>query len=339
MRLHLSNFLAFIMQKSFLLLLTFIYCSVACNNNKDDELVLHKPPYDKLTDSIQQTPGDAELYYRRGSLLFQNEQMAYAERDMLQAWSLAPNETYALSLANILAQKNADSAITFLQSALQKLPQSISLQISLARSYEQKKQYQKALEICENIISKYANQLDALILKSEILQLQKKEMEALAILEQAYQYAPFDRELVYDLAFLYAETKNPGVLSITDSLLKTDTLEKHAEPYYFKGVYFQNIGNSVEAIRQFNEAIRQDYYFLDAYMEKGQILYQQKKYEEARKIFQLASTVSPTFADAYYWLGKADEAQGDKTEAKLNYQRAYGLDKSLTEAKAAADKL
>ncbi|MFN2439468.1 MAG: tetratricopeptide repeat protein [Chitinophagaceae bacterium] len=88
-----------------------------------------------------------------------------------------------------------------------------------------------------------------------------------------------------------------------------------------------------------NEAIRQDYYFLDAYMEKGQILYNQKNYTEARKTFQLAATVSPTFADAYYWLGKSDEALGDKNEAKLNYQRAYGLDKSLTEAKAAADKL
>jgi hypothetical protein len=30
---------------------------------------------------------------------------------------------------------------------------------------------------------------------------------------------------------------------------------------------------------------------------------------------------------------------GNKDEAKLAYQRAYGLDKSLTEAKEAADKL
>ncbi len=327
------------MQKSFLFLLVFICFTSACNNTKDDEHVLQKPPFDKLTDSIQEWPGNAELYYRRGSLLFKNEHTDFAKEDFRKAWSLEPNETHALSLANILAQKNADSAILFLQLALQKLPQTIALQISLARAYRQKKEYEKALATCNNIIGQHPNQLDALILKSEILQAQKKDKEAVAILEQAYLYAPFDREVAYDLAFLYAETKNKQALLITDSLLQKDTLEKHAEPYYFKGVYFENIGNSVEAINQFNQAIRQDYYFLDAHMEKGQILYSQKKYEEAKKTFQLASTVSPTFADAYYWLGKTNEAFGDKNEAKLNYQRAYGLDKSLTEAKMAADKL
>jgi hypothetical protein len=30
---------------------------------------------------------------------------------------------------------------------------------------------------------------------------------------------------------------------------------------------------------------------------------------------------------------------GQKEEAKLNYQRAYGLDNSFTEAKEAADKI
>ncbi|MFN2439469.1 MAG: tetratricopeptide repeat protein [Chitinophagaceae bacterium] len=207
------------MQKSFLILFSFAYCVVACNNEAD-KVVLQKPPFAKLTDSIRQAPENAELYYRRGSLLFQNEQMIYAEKDLRQAWSLAPSEKYALGLANILAQKNVDSAITFLKSASQKLPESIALQISLARGYQQKKEFEKALMICNNIIAQYPNQLDALILKSEIQRGQNKNQEAIATMEQAYNYAPFDRELVYNLSFLYAEAKNPKVLSITDSLIQ-----------------------------------------------------------------------------------------------------------------------
>jgi len=53
----------------------------------------------------------------------------------------------------------------------------------------------------------------------------------------------------------------------------------------------------------------------------------------------LALKVSATYADAYYWLGKCQEAMGKKEDARLSYQRAYGLDKSLTEAKEAADRL
>ena len=89
----------------------------------------------------------------------------------------------------------------------------------------------------------------------------------------------------------------------------------------------------------FNQAIQHDYYFLDAYMEKGSLFYNAKNYEEALETFELAAKVSPTFAEAYYWMGKTKEALGQKEEAKLDYQRAYGLDKTLTEAKQAADKL
>jgi len=38
-------------------------------------------------------------------------------------------------------------------------------------------------------------------------------------------------------------------------------------------------------------------------------------------------------------MGKCNEAMGNLTEAKLNYQRAFSLDNTFTEAKEAADKL
>ena len=118
-----------------------------------------------------------------------------------------------------------------------------------------------------------------------------------------------------------------------------DTLSKKAEPYYFKGVYYSNINDRVSALNYFNKAIDADYTFLDAYMDKGRVLFNEEKYNDAVKDLQLALKVSPTYADAYYWLGKCQEVLGQKQDAKLNYQRAYGLDKTLTEAKDAADKL
>ena len=68
-------------------------------------------------------------------------------------------------------------------------------------------------------------------------------------------------------------------------------------------------------------------------------MFDQKNYKEAFKVFDLAATVSSTFPDAYYWIGRCQEAMGQKQDAKLNYQRAYGLDKTFTEAKEAADRI
>jgi tetratricopeptide (TPR) repeat protein len=140
------------------------------------------------------------------------------------------------------------------------------------------------------------------------------------------------------LAYEYADLKNPKALSLADSIIKTKTPE-FEKAYYIKGVYLVNTGKTNEALKNFDEAIRTNYNFLDAYRDKGQLLLELKKYEQALKTFELALKIAPASADFYYFMGKTQQAMGKKEEAKLNYQRAYGLDKSMTEAKEAAEKL
>ncbi|MGI8600226.1 MAG: tetratricopeptide repeat protein, partial [Chitinophagaceae bacterium] len=245
----------------------------------------------------------------------------------------------ALSLTTILKQQHTDSAIHFLQKATQTLPASIALQIGLARGYQQKNEFDKALEICNNIINQFPNQLDALVLKSEILQQQNKTGEALATLEQAYAYAPFDIDLAHDLAYAYAEAKNAKAVALTDWLIKSNQSEKVAVAWYIKGLYYYNTGAKQSAISFYDNAIRNNYTLLDPYLAKGQALYDLKKYDEAITTFQLGQKVSPTTADFFYWIGKTQEATGNKQDAKQNYERAYQLDKTMTEARQAADKL
>ncbi len=309
----------------------------ACGNKAD--AVLQQPPYAALTDSIAKSPANAVWYNRRAALLLENGQDALAEKDFNQSYRLAPDEDNAIGAARFLIGRNSDSAIAFLKEAVKKVPQSLVLQISLARGYQQRKAWDDALEICNRIVAAYPNQLDALVLKSEILKAQNKQEEAIATLEQAYYYAPFDADLVHTLAFDYAEAKNPKALLLADSLLRADSLQRHAEPYYFKGVYYTNTGNKKAALAQFDEAIRHDYAFLDAHMEKGVLQYEMKQYPAAQQTFNRALSVSPAYAYAYYWIGKIAEAEGRRQEAKNNYLRAYNLDKTLTEAKNAADKI
>jgi tetratricopeptide (TPR) repeat protein len=327
------------MQKLFLLIIITI-AFVACSNNASkQDATLSQPTYNKLTDSIDKAPKDAGLYYRRGSLLYSNGEMKLAENDLRNAWQLDPKEEYALRLTTILKQKNSDTAIIFLQEALKKIPTSIGLHIMLAKGYESKNQLDKALSIVDDIIKQYPGELDALMLKSEILGEQKKTVEALTILEKAYLYAPNDVDLVHQLAFEYAEAKNPKVLFLADSLIKVDVERRHAEPYYFKGLYYLNINKYSDAVNQFDLAIQHNYNYINAYINKGICFYEQKKISDALKTFQLTSTIFPAEAEPYYWLGKTQQTLGKKDEARLNYQRAYGLDKTFTEAKDSADRL
>lgn len=332
-------FLVLDMARPISLLITGMMVFISCNSDDKTETLLSQPPYDKLTDSIRMSPKEAPLYYRRGSLLYHNSQFPYAERDLRQAWELQPNETFALGLTTILKEKAPDSAIAFIREALKKIPESIPLRIGLARGFQQKGQWDEAMRVCNEIIAKYPSQLDALMLKSELYKEKNRNEEALATLESAYAFAPGDVELVHELAFDYAEAKNPKAIRLSDSLIRVDVAASHAEPYYFKGVYYTNTGNATEAIHQFDLAIAHNYNFINAYVNKGILYYDQKKYAEAQKTFGLAITVAPDQADPYYWLAKVQEATGNRAEARLNYQRAYGLDKTMSEAKEGAERL
>ena len=78
---------------------------------------------------------------------------------------------------------------------------------------------------------------------------------------------------------------------------------------------------------------------MEAYLEKGFIYYDAKQYAAALKIFKMAANINNTYADAYYWMAKTQEALQQKDEALKNYQAALLLDKSLKEARDGMNRL
>ncbi|MGZ8559873.1 MAG: tetratricopeptide repeat protein [Chitinophagaceae bacterium] len=328
------------MKLSFFFFLTLIFFS--CNDNKsaspfDD--ILSQPPYAAITDSIHKQPGRDDLYFRRAILLNKNNFPEPALADFHKAWSLAKEESYAVGVSNILLEKKPDSAVVFLKEAIIEVPNSLFLPISLARSYDALGKTDEALAVCNNMLEKEPGQVNALLLKSDLLEKKGNISGMIESLEKAYSLVPVNREISHKLAYQYAENKNAKALRIADSLISKDSLNIHAEPYYVKGMYYSNINDKTNAIQLFDATIKRDHRFLNAYIEKGKILLEQKKTTEALKTFQLANTITPSFPDAWYWIGRCQEVMGDKEEAKQNYEKAYELDNTFTEAKEAAEKI
>ena len=313
-------------------------CTDKTTNSPFDD-ILTKPPFSGLTDSIKKEPANDELYFRRAVLLNSNELAEPALADFKKAWSLKKEEKYAVGISNLLLDKNPDTAILYLEAALKELPKSFLLQLTLARSLFALNKTAEALKICNDILQKNPDQVDMLKLKAELLDKTGNTTEAIGILERAYQFTPYNIDLNYELAYKYAENKNAKVIALCDSLIRIDTLGHHAEPYYYKGIYFSNINDKSTALDLFGKAIQHDFNYLNAYIEKGKVQLSLKKVTAALATFQLANTISPQFPDAYYWIAKCQEELGQKDEARLNYQRAYGLDNTFTEAKEAGDKL
>lgn len=324
----------------FILLLASILFAAGCGNSDESSPfsdILNQPPYRPLTDSIREEPRRDDLYFRRAVALNKNNFPEPALADFQKAWSLSKQESYAVGISNLLLEKNTTDAISFLKEALKEYPASILLQLSLARAYDRQNKTDEALAVCAAILQQEPGQVNALLLQADLYEKKGDTAGTITALEKAHAVAPLNREIGYKLAYQYAETKNTKVIALADSLIAKDSLKLYAEPYYVKGVYYSNVNNEAMAIRFFDEAIKHDYNNLNAYIEKGKILLKQKKTAAAFRTFQLANTISPAFADAWYWMAKCEELAGRKEEARLNYQKAYELDKTFTEAKEAAE--
>jgi tetratricopeptide (TPR) repeat protein len=316
---------------------------ISCNGDGDSSSpfanILSQPPYTSITDSIKQQPKNDELYFRRAVLLNKNNLPEPALADFQKAWTLSKQEKYAFGVTNIWLDKKPDSAIIFLNEALKELPHSFLLQLSLARGYDGLNRTDEALKVCGQILKDNPDQPEVLVLQSE-LQDKKGDIAGSALsLEKAYRLVPANFDLAFKLAYKYAENKNSKTISLCDSLIQKDSLKLHPEPYYIKGIYYANTGDKAKAIQLFDETIRHSYNYLNAYIEKGKILVDQKKTVDAYKVFKLANTIKPAFPDAYYWMGVCQEALGQTDEAKLSYEKAFSLDKTFTEAKEAVERL
>lgn len=315
------------------LLMTLLSCGNDANDSPYSD-ILSQPPFAGLTDSISHDKNNDNLYFRRAVLLNSNNLQEPALADFKKAWSLRKDERYAIGISSLLLENHPDSSIRFLETqGLKELPQSLMLQLNLAHGYQALNKWAEGLAICDRLLHQFPQQVDVLKLKAELLDNKGDTAASLATLEKAYQITPYDIELNYILALKFAELKNPKLLILCDSLKKVDSLNTHAEPDYYKGIYYSNLGDKQKAISEFNIALSRDYYFLDGYIEKAAAQYDLKRYEDALKTLQLLLTISPKYADGYYWVGKCLETMGDKEQANLNYQKALGLDKNMKEAR------
>jgi tetratricopeptide (TPR) repeat protein len=323
--------------------LSFVYFLLSgCGHSKSgspDNEVLRQPGLAALTDSIQIQPGNDMLYFRRAVLLNKNNYPEAALHDFQKAWSIRKEEFYALGIARLWMDKNPDSAVVFILDALRSIPGSILLRLQLARSYDALGKTGEALDACNQVLREDAKQVDVLKFKASLLDKKDSTGAALKTLEEAFTLSPNDAELNYELAERYADNKDPKTLRFCDAMIKKDSLHALPEPYYYKGIYYSNLKNWTEALAAFNMAIEKNYHYMRAYTEKGRVMMEEHKIPEAVKVFQLAITVDPSYPDTYFWMGKCQESLGQKDEAKLNYQRAYSLDKTFTQARDAADSL
>lgn len=301
--------------------------------------LLNSPPFIGITDSIKNSPDNVELILRRAILLSRNNFHKAASPDYKKAWELTHDENIALEYSsNLLLSSNVREAVRILEQGNKQFPENTEFSRRLGEIYMQNGNNEKALTEYNNIIARDSSNFEAWFDRGTLQARMKDTAGAISSLETSFSLLPINYSGIA-LANIYVAKKNPRAIEICNILLSRDTSGVLTEPVFMKGVYYSEVNDYANAVKQFDECIRRDWKLTDAYIEKGILHFERKDYTAALKIFNMASTVSNTDADAYYWMGRCFEATGKTEDAITNYERAVALDNNLSEAREALKRL
>jgi tetratricopeptide (TPR) repeat protein len=226
-----------------------------------------------------------------------------------------------------------------LKEAIAKHPDSILLKESLIQYYEDNGNVDLAVTETKNLLQKdslnvkYWDKLAQLYIYSK-----NDTASAISCLEKAVNIFP-EPEYIISLGVMYAQTKNTKAIEIANALLIGKKANADKEALFIKGLYYSSIDEKTKAISFFDECTKLDYTYVSAYLEKGIILYNAKKYQQSLDVFTKAVTVQNTFDEGYYWMGKCFEKLNNTTDAIESYKMALSYDPNYIEAKDALGKL
>jgi tetratricopeptide (TPR) repeat protein len=223
---------------------------------------------------------------------------------------------------------------------VENFPDSVIYRQQLIQQLEQDNQIDEALQHNDTLLQKIGDKAVIWLNRGSLLEAKNDTANAIKAYEKALSLPGNTQEAYVRLAKLYAETSNPKALQLIDYMFKNElAFGYETDLVLMRGIYYRNIKDYDKALTCFNQCINDKYTFMEAYIEKGALLYDLKKYKESIAVFERATTVNNIFADGYYWLAKNEEALGQQKEAIDNYKRALALDQTIEEARAALKRL
>ena len=179
-----------------------------------------------------------------------------------------------------------------------------------------------------------------LLAKGDLFRMAKLYDSAVNSYRQYLRIFPDDEQVLLNLANTYAEKGDSTCLPLCRDIAAMYPIkETKANTAFIAGIYYNTTGQFAEARKWFDSAISLQYSFTEAWMERGYTFYDEGNWKDAEKNFRQLTDINKSNPEAWYWLAKSLESAGDKEKAIEYYARAYSLDRKLTDARRAIERL
>lgn len=142
---------------------------------------------------------------------------------------------------------------------------------------------------------------------------------------------PFHVDAYEQLAFIYAYLDNPLAELYFDNALAVDS--SNVQMWYNKGMYLQRLERYADAEKCYKAMLRRDNFNQFANYNLGYLNWLKQEYEMAANYFSDAIYTNSEYSEAYFARGLCFKELGNIPQARVDFQSAFRLDETNTEAK------
>jgi tetratricopeptide (TPR) repeat protein len=319
-----------------LLFIGVLISLLACNNKKTEDKELPKNPIDRqiklLSDSIFESPKNARLYFERANLYWKKDEMEMALNDFYKTVTFdSTNSDYYSVVADFMVQNgNLDRGILSMDKAIQFRPKEPKFYVKLGKMYLYKKDYQNALSHLNDALKLDVLSPEAYFYKGYIFKELKQNDKAISNFTTATEQDPTWYEPFEQIGLIYAAQKNDLAIKFFDNATNAD--KQNASSRLEKAYYYKST-NRIDDAEKTYEAVVVDFpQNADAIYSLGVINWEKKAYDKALKQLEICIKIEPTYAPAYYVMGKIYKSQNNNAKAKEAFKQALVFDEKMKEA-------
>lgn len=287
---------------------------------------INLPALKEVNQQILKSPSDAALYNKRARIYMDVKQFDLAAGDVQRALNIDSSkaEYYLTKVDLAYANNKTKDAKDILENVIKKFPDNVEALLKLAELYYIVKQYQTALDYVNKALKVDENMARAYHLKGTIYAESGDTIKAISSLVTATEQNNKYFEAFYDIGVLYAAAKNPLALDYYDNALRIQMNDPKV--LYAKAKFFQNQKKTDDAIRIYETLIQINKTDPQIYYNLGVIyFYEKNNPKKAIDYFSKSIEQNTSFAPAYYARGYAYAQQKDITNAKADYNMCLQL--------------
>jgi tetratricopeptide (TPR) repeat protein len=294
---------------------------------------------DALSEQIKANPKSASLYAKRAEAYYGADAYDLAIADMASAMKLDSNNIdYHILLADIYVESlQSRLALKTMERAVSLNPDKIPTLLKYAEMQLILQFHNESMETINKILFRDPLNADAFVLMGINFKETGDTTKAIVAFKKATNLKSELTDAWLNVALLKGAKNEKDALDYFNTAIRLDST--NAAILHAKAHYLQTLNQPDEALAIYRQIGILDPHYKDAFFNSALIYIEKDSLDKALELLNITTEITAIYPKAYYYRGYIFERKKDYESARKNYQQAASMSPSYKEAQEAVDRL